>query len=517
MQLKDNLQLVSTNFADYILSSDTDPVSLLRDSVLPAPPAHLVIGDFAHIQQDLSIVRPYLEQVIEDRRQGVNILLHGMPGTGKTQLARILAEEMNQELFEVASESADGKPISGEHRLRAYRAAQSFFGQQSSMVLFDEVEDVFNDGDGIFGGKSTAQKHKAWINRTLENNQVPAFWLSNAIECMDPAFIRRFDMVIELTIPPRKQREKLLHEACEGMLDASAIARIAKSDMLAPAVVTRAARVVNTISGQIGNVGASDAVERMINNTLKAQGLTPILKNDPNQLPDTYDPVFINGDADLQRIAEGLIGARTGRLCLYGPPGTGKTAYGRWLAEKMEAPLMVRRASDLMSKWLGESEKKIAHAFSQAEQENAVLLIDEIDSFLQDRRIAQASWEVSMVNEMLTQMESFPGVFVASTNLMGGLDQASLRRFDLKVKFDFLKPDQAWELLCRHCIKLKLPYPQIELKSRIVRLMKLTPGDFAAVERQQRFRPLVSATEMVAALEAECALKDGPKVAVGFI
>ena len=91
----------------------------------------------------------------------------------------------------------------------------------------------------------------------------------------------------------------------------------------------------------------------------------------------------------------------------------------------MEVPLLFKRASDLMSKYLGENEKNIAAAFKQAEQDGAVLLIDEVDSFLLDRRNARASWETSLVNEMLTQMESFTGVFVASTNLMNDLDHPS--------------------------------------------------------------------------------------------
>lgn len=77
--------------------------------------------------------------------------------------------------------------------------------------------------------------------------------------------------------------------------------------------------------------------------------------------------------------------------------------------------------------------KNIASAFSEAERDNAVLLIDEVDSFLRDRRDAKASWEVTQVNEMLTQMEQFQGVLIASTNLIEGFDQAALRRFDLKL------------------------------------------------------------------------------------
>ena len=178
--------------------------------------------------------------------------------------------------------------------------------------------------------------------------------------------------------------------------------------------------------------------------------------------------------------------------------------------------MVVKRGSDLLSMYVGGNEKNIAGAFAQAQEEGAVLLIDEVDGFLQDRRGAQRGWEVSMVNEMLTQMESFPGIFLASTNLMEGLDPAALRRFDLKVKFDFLQPGQAIELLRCYCAENALPAPTPVEEGRLSRSRALTPGDFAAVQRQHRFRPVTSAMAWVAALEAECNLKTGPKRAIGF-
>src|SRR5690606_2551430 len=137
-------------------------------------------------------------------------------------------QELSAELFEVASEDAEGDPFSGVKRLRAFSAAQSFFAQRRSLILFDEVEDVFNDGDHFFGRKSTAQTRKAWINRMLEENPVPTLWLSNSISCLDPAFIRRFDMVFELPMPPKKQRERILLNSCGNLLSTNHIARIAE-------------------------------------------------------------------------------------------------------------------------------------------------------------------------------------------------------------------------------------------------------------------------------------------------
>lgn len=511
------LDLLSDHFADSLSSSDADPISLLRDTVAVSSPAQLDVADFEHITPSLAVLRPYLKCSIANGRKGVNVFLHGDPGTGKSQLVKALAQELSCELFEVASENEDGDPVNGERRLRAYRAAQSFFGQRRALLLFDEVEDVFNDGSEFSGRKSTAQARKAWINRMLEENPVPTLWLSNAIDGLDPAFIRRFDMVFELPVPPKKHRERILHNACADLIDTPTLARIAEAESLAPAVVTRAASVVRSIRSELCESGSATAFELLLGNTLEAQGHKPIRKNDPNRLPEIYDPLFIHADPDLAIVTAGLMRSKSGRLCLYGPPGTGKTAYGRWLAEQMGIPLMVKRASDLMSMWVGENEKNIARAFKQAEQDGALLLIDEVDSFLQDRRGAQRGWEVSLVNEMLTQMESYPGVFIASTNLMEGLDQAALRRFDLKVKFDFLTHEQAWELLRRYCLKLSFSTPQPEQLTRLMRLEKLTPGDFAAVMRQNRFRPMTSAAELVAALEAECAVKEGAKSAIGFV
>ena len=513
----DKVSPLSERFADLICSADADPVTLIRSTVQLARSPDLSLDDYGHLERPLSILRPFLRKACATGRVGVNVFLHGAPGTGKSQLSRVLALEVGCELFEVAGEDSDGDAIQGEARLRALRAAQCFFAKQRALIAFDEAEDVFQDGSNLFGPKSTAQTRKGWINRMLEENPVPVLWLSNSIGDMDPAFIRRFDMVVEVPVPPRQQRERIIRAVCGDLVDARGVSRLAEAEHLAPAVVARAASVVQSIRDEIEAPTAAAAVEQLIFDTLRAQGYRTPPREDPNRLPDTYDPAFIRADADLAAIAAGLIAAKGGRLCLYGPPGSGKTAFGRWLAGQAGQPLHALRCSDLISMWLGESEKNIARAFRKAEREGAILMIDEVDGFLQDRRDARHSWEVTQVNELLTQMESFAGIFIASTNLMQGLDQASLRRFDLKVKFDFLGKDQAWALLQRTCTVLELPAPEEAAHKSVDRLSKLTPGDFAAVCRQHRFRPVGSVVAFVAALGAECAIKEHSSAAIGFV
>jgi AAA+ superfamily predicted ATPase len=227
---------------------------------------------------------------------------------------------------------------------------------------------------------------------------------------------------------------------------------------------------------------------------------------------------LVNAGTNLEAVADGLAQTKEGRLCLYGPPGTGKTAFGRWLADKLGLPLHVKRASDLLSKFVGGTERNIARAFTEASDAGAVLLMDEVDSFLQDRAGAQRSWEVTEVNEMLSQMESFSGILIASTNLMDGLDQAALRRFDLKLKFDYLKPEQAWLLFERQCQSLGLGNPEIALKRELECLNVLTPGDFATVARQHRLRPAREPSTILDALKAECMIKGGVvKASIGFV
>jgi SpoVK/Ycf46/Vps4 family AAA+-type ATPase len=300
-------------------------------------------------------------------------------------------------------------------------------------------------------------------------------------------------------------------------VDDTTLERMAESETLAPAVVARAVNVVRAIGADMSREQAGKAIELLIDNILTAQGHKPLRSNDANRLPAFYDPAFVNADTDLAGIADGLARTGSGRLCLYGPPGTGKTAYGRWLAQKLGKPLMVKRASDLLSKWVGEAEKNIAEAFRFAERDGAILLIDEVDSFLRERADAQRSWEVTQVNEMLTQMEAFPGIFIASTNLMAGLDQAALRRFDLKLKFNYMKPAQAVSMLHQHCETLGLDISDMSETLARQRLSTLTPGDFAAVMRRHRFRPIASGSELVAALQAECAVKADARPAIGFV
>lgn len=95
------------------------------------------------------------------------------------------------------------------------------------------------------------------------------------------------------------------------------------------------------------------------------------------------------------------------RICLYGVAGTGKSAYAKFVASKLGCEIIIKKVSELLGMHVGQTEKNIVNAFKEAKNKKAVLVFDEVDSFLQDRSSANRSWEISQVNEMLVQMESF--------------------------------------------------------------------------------------------------------------
>ena len=228
-------------------------------------------------------------------------------------------------------------------------------------------------------------------------------------------------------------------------------------------------------------------------------------------MPPRFDPALIHADVDPVTLADRIVagGDPHFSLCLQGPPGTGKSAFVRYLAERMGLEIMQKRASDLMSMWVGGTEKAIAAAFAEARDTGAFLVFDEADSLLADRRSARQSWEVSQVNEMLTWMESHPLPFACTTNFAEHLDAATLRRFVFKVALDYLSPEQV-EAAFRVYFGMAPP-------AQAVALTALTPGDFAVVHRKAEFLGrLQEPAALAAMLSAECALKPDRPRPVGF-
>ena len=490
---------------------------LFGGALCPANAPTLTRQDYAYLNPDFDFICNVMKEALKSGRPGVNVLLYGPPGTGKTELTRVIAEQSSVPLYDVSCVDENGQPVDARSRLANASTAQYLLKGRKALLVFDEVDAIFNDGSAFFGKPTTAEQSKAWVNELLEGGYIPTFWVANAIWNMDPAFVRRFDVVIEMAAPPLPRRVALLAAQCGTMLDADQIRRLAQVETITPALVTRAASVM-----QRSNVPANDqaaTLETLLDGTLVAQGHKTIKRSNRGRPVHGYDPDLCNASMDLRALAEGVTASGVGRICLYGPPGTGKTAFGYWLAEQLGKPLMLKRVSDIQSPMLGVMERNLAQAFEQAARDGAVLQIDEVDTFLRDRSEARQSWEVSQVNEFLTQLESYEGVFIASTNLMGGLDPAALRRFDYKVEMDYLLSHQADAMLAEFLRRVGLDDAlSASTHRQLASLHTLTPGDFAVMQRQHHITPFVCVDTVVTALTAEVAAKESMKPRrIGFV
>ena len=483
---------------DEFISEPLNEQVLLKVCTKPAIEPSLSLDDFAHLNEMKTMMLDYLQSSFATHRKGANILIYGAPGTGKTEFATLLGKVLSVSVNNITYMDEDGDVISAEDRLNKCRFAQKVLEGQSSLLIFDEIEDVFRAG---FFECSVAQKNKAWMNQLLENNNVPMIWLSNSVSGIDPAFLRRFDLILEMPDLPLKNKSALITQLTEGKLSPAYVQHFAKVRSLTPAILSRTIRVAK----ELNTSNFAETLLMMFNQTLKSQNKPKI---EPLVLGKAdYNLDYVACNDNIHRISEGLKQSRKGRICCYGPPGTGKTAWAAWLAEQLDMPLLLKQGSDLLNPYVGGTEQNIAQAFEQAKADNSLLVLDEVDTFLFSREGINRSWERSQVNEMLTQIERFEGLMVVSTNLIEVLDPAALRRFDLKLKFAYLTLKQRLDFAKQQAEILGLPLLSEENLNQIESLNLLTPGDFAAVARRHQFSPFQKVQDWLMALQGECEVK----------
>lgn len=496
-----DLMKVSEKLPPVLMRHYRDHAELMAVFTRLSTKSSLRLEDFAFVAEDAHMLCRLLQHAVTRKEAGVNILLYGPPGTGKTEFAKVLAQQVGLELFEVEYSDRDGNSLSGRDRYRSLQIAQVFLkGSAQAALLFDEVEDVFPpltsetasyiaraDAHAVPTGGSVSGK--AWVNQILESNAVPTIWITNRIEQIDPAFRRRFAYHLELKSPPPGARESVVRKTLEGITVSDAfIARLSGRKGLTPAQIRTAARFARLSSSESAP-GDSAWMETLIDRQLKnadlALGNVAASTGRPQSL-SRYDLDYLNVESRyaLPRMVQSLAARGHGTLCFFGPPGTGKTALAEHIAAELGRPLIIRRASDLMSKYVGETEQNMAAMFRDAESEGAVLLLDEADSFLQDRRGAQRHYEVSEVNEMLQGMERHAGIFICTTNLLDRIDEAALRRFTFKIQFSPLRPEQRVQLFVQEACAGDASCLDSATQRVLIQLDQLCLGDFAAVKRQ---------------------------------
>ena len=475
-----------------------------------------------------------LKKMLAANPRKCNILLYGAPGTGKTSFARALAKEVGRTAWEIKQGEDDGRNMKAEARMMGIQICNEQESPDESLIVVDEADELLRGGGFSFmgmmfsGGKKSTEK--GVVNTILDEMKMPAIWISNTHSYeIDESVRRRFDYSICFEELNNAQRIAIWR----NIVDKLALGNLVAEEKIAE-YAGKYATNAGGISLVLENVKrlnpAPEKVDELVASLMKPHCRLLNVKESNRFLPAkgySLDGLNIKGKVGLEKIVrsvrnyldESFNAASEDRprmnLLMYGPPGTGKTEFVKYLGKTLDRKVLVMKGSDILGMYVGQSEENIANAFRKAEREKAILFFDEIDGLLQTRENAHASWEVTQVNELLQQMESFNGVMVAATNFCQNLDPAVMRRFTFKLEFDYLN-EEGKRIFFEKMFKSELSEDELsELKA----LKNLAPGDFRTVRQEQFYLgDELTNQDRIAALKEECAhKKDGAKTAaIGF-
>lgn len=450
-----------------------------------------------------------------------HVLLYGVPGSGKTSFASCIAQKLGVKIWAVQCNS--------EHDTQDRRTSLAVClkvasRHKNSIILVDEAERILDTyNTNLLQGSS-----KGWINDLLERKNTRIIWITNEVSHLDEAVRRRFSYSINFKKLGKNESLIMWNNVLKKVnmtkyLSPKDIDHLATAYRIPVATMEMALKQAKLVAGSKEFFAC---VERIIKAqvVLNHNGFTP--QNEIN-FSKYYNPLAIctaKPVPDFIKNAKKLVEKMKkdpfpglGCILFYGPPGTGKTALARYLAQTLELELIVKKANDLLDPFVGGTEQHIAEAFEEASQTNSLLLIDEVDSFLFGREMANRSWEQSMVNQFLSTLESYQGLCICTTNFRSHLDSASMRRFPLKLEFVYARKEQLKELYKSQLMPLVGCEPAQDEMDLLLRQKYLTPGDFTAVRLKTWLDEKITHNGLIQALieEQRCKL-EGTAKNLGF-
>ncbi len=421
----------------------------------------------------------------------VSILFYGKPGSGKTELAKSLGKETGKQVYIFKNEAETNERCNVLGRLVCLLSME----RKDSILIIDEADSLLKTLDFSFFSV-TPSKNKGTVNKMLENNRDKVIYIINHQNQIDDSTRRRFTFSIRFESMPKIMMKNIASQRIAPL----AITETTKTELVA--MFEKYHLTGQSIDNIVKTIDAMEFKDEetllkkaeivMKENSLLLNGQKKRMRD---KVKAEYDSRVLNASMDPLKIvtmvqnavkyAENNKSTENGiRMLFYGLSGTGKTELARYISEQLGKEIILRRPSDILSKYVGEDEQNIREAFEEAERNDAILLFDEADTFFYDRNQAQHSWERSLVNEFLTQMEEFSGILICTTNLRNIMDPAMQRRFHMLVEFKPMKFEGIKTMLEKYFPAYHLSTKEIE---ELEDSESVTPGDFGALSSRIRF------------------------------
>ncbi len=528
------LRVIATEPTGIVQISEATELELLADPVPADGVAHVGVSyeDLGGLDEAISQVREMIELPLKHPelfdRLGIDppkgVLLHGPPGTGKTLLARAVANEAAADFFSISGPEIIG-PYVGESEKRLREVFDRAAERAPAIIFMDEIDSIAPKRDAARGDteRRTVAQLLALMDGLKPRRNVIVIGATNLPDSLDEALRRpgRFDREITVGVPDRSGRRDILAIHTRAMplapdVDLDAIAQSSHgfvgADLAALARESAMDAVRRTLAGV--DVASADlppgAMERIevtaadfanARRRVHPSAMREILV----QIPEVRWDDVGGADEAVRTLRDGIelplrhpdafrrLGIRAARgFLLFGPPGTGKTLLAKAVAHEAEANFISAKASDLLSKWYGESERQIARLFARARQvAPTVVFLDEIDALAPQRGTTSGDSAASerVVNTLLTELDGLEElsrvIVIGATNRPILLDPALLRpgRFDELVYVPVPDAVGRRKILGIHTARMPLA-PDVDLEVIADRTTGYTGADLEGLARR---------------------------------
>jgi len=453
------------------------------------------------------------------------VLLHGPPGCGKTLIARAVANETDAYFKHLSGPEIMDK-FYGQSEANLRRIFEEATSRSPSIIFLDEIDAIAPKREDMGGEKQVEKRVVAQLLALMDGlssrGQIIVIGATNIPNVLDPALRRpgRFDREIEISIPDKNGRLEILDVHTRGMpladdVDLGRLSEITHgfvgADLEAlsrEAAMATLRKIFPSIDFEMEEIPTKTLMELQVTANDFMEALKEV---EPSAIREVFTEVpdvkwsDVGGLAEMKRVLKETIEwplkyeklfehAKTTPskgILLYGAPGTGKTLLAKAVASESEVNFISVKGPELLSKWVGESERGIREIFKKAKQASpCIVFFDEIDSVVPRRGSEGASAVVDrVISQFLTELdgiEELKGIVIlAATNRLDIIDQALLRagRFDFHLELPIPDEETRLEIFKVHTREKPLA-KGVKLKTLVKKTDGLVGADIESICRK---------------------------------